>query len=124
MRRPKSQTSKHECAPYNPNIETSCATLHGAPSAITSSHPRDGDDADEAGLPVYCRFRDLVEAGVTTNWPQLLRMVDREGFPTGIWLSANIRVWEVAEVRRWLMNRPTARKAVPGRQTATRIRGS
>jgi hypothetical protein len=71
------------------------------------------DDAgDDAKLPVYCRFADLIEAGIATNWPQLLRMIDNQGFPEGIWLSANIRAWEVASVRRWLAQRPTARKQI------------
>ena len=73
----------------------------------------DDDDAgDDAKLPVYCRFADLIEAGIATNWPQLLRMIDNQGFPEGIWLSANIRAWEVASVRRWLAQRPTARKQI------------
>jgi hypothetical protein len=86
----------------------------------TTPHHRHGDrdsgDEDAAKLPVYCRYRDLIEAGIATNWPQLLRMIDGEGFPTGIMLSANIRVWEVGEIRQWLATRPTAKKVVHGRK--------
>jgi predicted DNA-binding transcriptional regulator AlpA len=75
-----------------------------------------GDDDDDAGLPVLCRFRDLQAAGITDNWPHLLRMIDNEAFPEGILLSRNIRAWPVAEVRRWLAARPTARKVVNPRR--------
>lgn len=68
------------------------------------------------GLPVYCRYRDLVEAGITGNWPHLLRLIEDEGFPAGVMLSANIRAWDIAEVRKWLATRPTARKVAPPRK--------
>jgi hypothetical protein len=69
------------------------------------------DDAADT-LPVYCRFKDLREAKIASNWPQLLRMIDLEGFPKGVWLSSNIRAWEIGLVRRWLAERPTARKKI------------
>jgi len=72
----------------------------------------DDDVAADETLPVYCRFRDLRAVGIATNWPQLLRMIDLEGFPEGIWLSSNIRAWDIALVRRWLASRPTARKKI------------
>ena len=112
-RRPQDQTSPHE---RRLRTETS---RPAALAATISTPQRQGDrasgddDADARLLPVYCRFRDLVDAGIATNWPQLLRMIDDQGFPTGIWLSANIRGWEVAEVRRWLASRPSARKSLP-----------
>jgi predicted DNA-binding transcriptional regulator AlpA len=85
------------------------------PVATPHRNGDSGDDDDAAAvetLPVLCRFRDLVAAKVATNWPQLLRMIDQEGFPEGIWLSSNIRAWEINQVRRWLAARPTARKKV------------
>ncbi len=63
-------------------------------------------------LPVYCRFADLVEANIAPNWPTLLRMVDQENFPAGVMLSANIRAWDVEQVRLWLASRPSERKVV------------
>jgi hypothetical protein len=72
----------------------------------------DDDAAADETLPVYCRYKNLIAAGVVTNWPQLIRMIDLEGFPAGVWLSSNIRAWEIAQVRHWLSTRPTARKKV------------
>jgi hypothetical protein len=87
------------------------------PAPRSIPHQRQGDrgaddGADNAKLPVYCRYRDLVKAGIAMNWPQLLRMVTDQGFPTGIMLSANIRVWEVDQIQQWLAARPTAPKVV------------
>lgn len=61
---------------------------------------------------MFCRFADFQEAGITDNWPHLLRLIANEGFPTGVMLSKNIRAWDVAEVRQWLAARPTARKQI------------
>ena len=85
------------------------------PSTSTPQRQGDrGDGEDEAHplFPTFCRFADLVTAGVTSNWPHLLRLIDCEGFPVGVMLSRNIRAWDVDEVRRWLAERPTARKVV------------
>jgi hypothetical protein len=115
MRRPKSQTSKYERAPYN--SETSCAV--SAPSAITNSHQRHGDrssaDDDAAQrLPTFVRFADLVDANIVRNWQTLFRLIDEEGFPRGVMLGKNTRAWPLEDVEYWLAARPTARKAVPG----------
>jgi predicted DNA-binding transcriptional regulator AlpA len=64
--------------------------------------------ATEPCLARYVRFRDLVAAGIVYNWPTLLRLIDREGFPVGIWLGPNTRAWRVDEVESWLANRPHA----------------
>jgi predicted DNA-binding transcriptional regulator AlpA len=63
-------------------------------------------------LPVYVRFKDLQQAGIVTSWPQVLRMIDDEGFPPGVRLSANIRAWRLDEVQAWLDRRPSERKSV------------
>ena len=34
---------------------------------------------ENTGLPHYVRFRDLVKAGLITNWPTLLRSDGSEG---------------------------------------------
>jgi predicted DNA-binding transcriptional regulator AlpA len=62
--------------------------------------------ATEPCLARYVRFRDLVAAGIVYNWPTLLRLIDREGFPVGIWLGSNTRAWRLDEVEAWLANRP------------------
>ena len=51
------------------------------------------------------RFADLKSAGVVKNWPQVKRLVEREGFPPGFLLSANTRVWEEDEVAAWVASR-------------------
>lgn len=53
-------------------------------------------------LPAYCRFKHLKEAGIVTDHGQLRRLVADQGFPPGFLLSPNVRVWNVAEVNRWL----------------------
>jgi hypothetical protein len=68
---------------------------------------------DDTKLPVYCRYPDLREAGIVGNWMQLQRMIDGEGFPSGVLLSRNIRAWPIDEVRQWLATRPSARKVSP-----------
>jgi len=114
MRRPKEQAP-----PYNPSgiSETSSSAPSArSPATVYQRHGDRGsgdDDADGDGkLPVYCRFADLTAAGIATNWPHLLRLIDNEGFPTGIMLSRNIRAWSVDEVKRWLAERPKARKKI------------
>lgn len=62
----------------------------------------DDVDADASPLPQFCRFKDLVEAGIVSNRMQLARMIAHEGFPVGFKLSANIHVFDVSEVRRFL----------------------
>mgnify|MGYP000943602430 CR=1 FL=1 len=64
--------------------------------------------APHTSLPVYVRFPDLASANIVRNWPQLLRLIEAEGFPRGIRLSANARAWEIAEVQAWLASRPPA----------------
>jgi hypothetical protein len=67
----------------------------------------------DAALPTFCRYRDLVDAKIVTSWMQLNRLIDDHGFPSGQMLSANIRIWRVDQVDRWLSERPTDRKIIP-----------
>jgi predicted DNA-binding transcriptional regulator AlpA len=67
-------------------------------------------------LPVYVRFNDLVRANIATSWPQVLRMIEGENFPTGIMLGPNTRAWRLDLVEAWLAARPTARKIVNPRR--------
>jgi hypothetical protein len=87
------------------------------PSASTSPPRRQGDrssgDDDAAPrLPVFVRFHDLRAAGIVSNWPQLYNLIDDYGFPGGMMLSPNCRVWNVGDVRAWLDTRPSERKKV------------
>jgi hypothetical protein len=59
-------------------------------------------------LPTYCRYRDLMTAGIVTNRMQLARLIAKEGFPRGFRLSANTHVWDVSTVRRWLASKQQA----------------
>ena len=67
---------------------------------------------DSSALPVLVRFTDLKAAGITENWTHLTRLINEQGFPAGILLSANIRAWDAASVRQWLASRPVERKVV------------
>jgi predicted DNA-binding transcriptional regulator AlpA len=53
-----------------------------------------------------------VKAGIAHNWPHLLRMIEGENFPPGIRLSRNVRAWRLAEVDKWLNERPVERKII------------
>jgi predicted DNA-binding transcriptional regulator AlpA len=69
----------------------------------------------------YIRFRDLVTAGIVGNWPTLLRLIEREGFPVGIMIGRNTRAWALDDVESWLAARPSARKLVtPARKPRKR----
>ena len=78
----------------------------------TSIIDQHGDDA--AALPRLARYADLVEAGVTTNWTHLARLIREEHFPPGFLLSRNIRCWDVAQIKRWLSERPAAPAPLKG----------
>jgi predicted DNA-binding transcriptional regulator AlpA len=66
----------------------------------------------------YLRYKDLKERNVVRNWPTLVRLINTQGFPTGIRIGAQARAWEDAEVEAWLESR---RIATPARseQAAT-----
>jgi hypothetical protein len=51
-------------------------------------------------------FSDLKQAGIVNDWSALKRLVDREGFPPGILLSRNRRVWPETAIIEWLAARP------------------
>jgi predicted DNA-binding transcriptional regulator AlpA len=55
------------------------------------------------------RFRDLRERGICSNWPQVRRLVETQGFPSGFYLGRNSRCWFEDEVCQWLGSRPTNR---------------
>ncbi|MER9588543.1 AlpA family phage regulatory protein [Mesorhizobium australicum] len=60
--------------------------------------------------PKLLRFSDLKECGIVGNWPQLRRLVDKNGFPPGRLLGENSRFWTEPEIDAWLESRPLAVK--------------
>jgi predicted DNA-binding transcriptional regulator AlpA len=66
-------------------------------------------------LPSYLRYPDLVAANIVTSWMGVSRLIDTEGFPPGVLLSANTRAWRRDEVEAWLASRPSGKKPIPGR---------
>ena len=54
------------------------------------------------------RFADLKTSKVCTSWPQLRRLVDNYGFPSGYMLSPNVRVWDAEAIDNWLDSRRAA----------------
>jgi hypothetical protein len=58
------------------------------------------------------RFKHLKEDGVVESWPQLKRLVDGYGFPSGRYIGPNTRVWTPEEIAAYLESRPTNRDDV------------
>jgi hypothetical protein len=123
-------------SPYDHEAATKRA---GPPAETTNPHQRQGDrgnadDDDEAkraarrsrlvqtGFPVFCRYDDLVAAGIVANWTTLLRLIDDKKFPPGVMIGPNTRAWRIDEVEGWLASRPSARKAVPPGAVHPRVR--
>jgi hypothetical protein len=125
---PASQASPYPISKVAPECPQAtgparCAPQQGAPPPEATDHHRNGDrgGGDDDGepprkpcplLPVFIRYADLVANGIVGNWPTLLDLIAKQGFPPGQWIGKNTRVWDAAEVRDWLTHRPTARKVV------------
>jgi predicted DNA-binding transcriptional regulator AlpA len=62
-------------------------------------------------LPRWLRYKDLHEAGIVSNRPQLDHMIETEGFPQGRLFSPRIRAWALDEVEAWLDSRPRGKVA-------------
>jgi Prophage CP4-57 regulatory protein (AlpA)/AT hook motif len=91
-----------QCAPYGPHYQERPAT---PPPTLTPAEP--------GGLPVYVRYKNLVAANIVQNWPALIRLIEQEQFPEGVWLGRNTRAWRLGDIEAWLASRPTARKILP-----------
>jgi predicted DNA-binding transcriptional regulator AlpA len=76
----------------------------------------------QSGFPIFCRYDDLVAAGIVANRTTLLRLIDDENFPPGVMIGPNTRAWRFDEVEAWLERRPSARKAVPPGAVHPRVR--
>ena len=79
----------------------------------------------------FLRFNDLKQRNIVRNWPTLVRLMNQQGFPTGIRIGAQARAWEEAEVEAWLETRRIASSvcdasvaAVPEQEAAPRCRPS
>jgi hypothetical protein len=78
------------------------------------------DEARRRRCPemVYASFADLRAWGIAGNYTQLNNLVDDHGFPPGIMISKNTRVYPLDGpdgVRAWLRSRPSARRSSPHR---------
>ena len=58
----------------------------------------------------HLRYPDLVERGIINNRVTLRNWIRHCDFPAGVLIGPNTRVWNEAEVERWLKGRPTAPK--------------
>jgi predicted DNA-binding transcriptional regulator AlpA len=66
-------------------------------------------------------YTDLVAMGVVRSRMTLWRMIQGQGFPPGILISANRRAWLEEDVRNWLASRPvTKASAADGDQSDSR----
>jgi hypothetical protein len=82
--------------------------LQTAASLLLAPQDQFPDDEGNDVVPAYCRFIDLQRAQICSSWAQLKRLIEEQGFPPGILASPNVRIFAVAEVRRWLAGRPVA----------------
>jgi predicted DNA-binding transcriptional regulator AlpA len=101
-------TPRDQRSPYDLSGAKRSPKRDNKPAAV-SPHSRQGqrgEPDDPAPLPRFVRYRDLVAAGITASWTQLLRLIESEGFPSGRMLSPNTRAWTVDEIAGWLDARP------------------
>lgn len=66
-------------------------------------------------MTILLRFPDLKARGIVSNWPTLLRWIEREGFPAGVKLGPNTRAWTEAEIEAWLAARRHNQRLPEGR---------
>jgi hypothetical protein len=78
---------------------------------LTRGHAPRGPPPDNP-LPAYVRFADLRTAGICSTYPALKLLIERHGFPRGVWFGASTHAWELSEVLAWLAARPTERPEV------------
>jgi hypothetical protein len=81
----------------------------------STTPPTVGGSADDGApsLIVVVRYADLVAAGIVSNWTQLLRLIEFEGFPVGFMLAPNTRAWRLDDVNAWITTRPAPRDLMP-----------
>ena len=59
----------------------------------------------------WVRYPDLVAKGIVNSRMTLKRLIDSQGFPTGVLITPNARAWDETLVDAWIANRPAARKS-------------
>jgi predicted DNA-binding transcriptional regulator AlpA len=65
-------------------------------------------------MPSLLRFRDLKDRRIVSNHVTLGRWIEKEGFPPGMMLGPNTRVWREADIEAWLASRPTLNQQLRG----------
>jgi predicted DNA-binding transcriptional regulator AlpA len=58
----------------------------------------------------WLRFADLKREKIVSNHPTLIRWIESEGFPPGIWLGPNTRAWRRSWIEASLASRPAKRE--------------
>jgi predicted DNA-binding transcriptional regulator AlpA len=58
----------------------------------------------------YISYPGLVDKGAVNSRMTLWRMIRDHGFPEGIMITPNRRVWDEAAVDAWIASRPTSKK--------------
>jgi predicted DNA-binding transcriptional regulator AlpA len=66
----------------------------------------------EGQLPELLRFSDLKRLGYVNSHSALRDLQSREGFPRGLMLSPNVRVWRADEIAAWLATRSSESELV------------
>ena len=59
----------------------------------------------------YLRFNDLVARGVLRNRVTLGRWIKDRGFPPGLKIGDNTRVWDEKSIERWIAERAAPTEA-------------
>lgn len=66
-------------------------------------------------MATYLRFDDLRKRGIVHNRVTLSNWIREHGFPPGMLVGPNSRIWPEDSVEAWLASRPTAPKPVASR---------
>lgn len=66
----------------------------------------------------FLRFPDLKARQIVGNRVTLGNWIEKEGFPPGILLGPNTRVWPEEDVEAWVASRPIAPKPRTSEQEA------
>jgi predicted DNA-binding transcriptional regulator AlpA len=56
----------------------------------------------------YLRFCDLVDRGLITNRTTLANWIRDRGFPPGVLIGPNTRLWDADEIDAWIAARAVA----------------
>ena len=67
------------------------------------------------GMDKYLRFKDLQAMGLVNNRVTLGRWIRKHGFPRGVFVTPQTRIWREEDVLAWLESRPATTTAGPRR---------